>query len=102
MMTYYTPGLEKVCIVLAFIGISYIVFKKIIKKNHFQGSEVKVLSVVPVGQKEKLVVCQVKDKKFIMGVTQHSISHLHTFDAENSETELNSEVTNKNYNPYFT
>ncbi|MEY3182670.1 MAG: hypothetical protein RLZ35_655, partial [Pseudomonadota bacterium] len=24
MMTYYTPGLEKVCIVLAFIGISYI------------------------------------------------------------------------------
>jgi flagellar protein FliO/FliZ len=96
------PGLEKLFGVCLLFAISYIVFKKIIKKEGVQRSDIKIISTMPVGQKEKLIVCEIQNKKFIMGVTQHNISHLHTFESGNIELTNPDDSTKNHYNPYFT
>jgi flagellar biosynthetic protein FliO len=102
MIKYYTPGLEKLFIIGILCVISYILFKKILKKETRQRSEIKIVSVIPVGKKEKLVVCQIQNKKFIMGVTQHNISHLHTFESGEVSVTAPAEPPKNNYTPYFT
>jgi flagellar protein FliO/FliZ len=102
MIKYYTPGLEKLFIVGALCAIFYILFKKMIKKESTQRSEIKIVSIVPLGQKEKLVVCKIQNKKFVMGVTQHNISHLHTFESEEVDMVASAEIPKNNYTPYFT
>lgn len=102
MIKYYTPGLEKLFAIGALCAISYIVFKKVFKKENAQRSEIKIVSVMPVGQKEKLIVCEIQNKKFIMGVTQHNISHLHTFDSGEIDAVKPDETPKNHYTPYFT
>ena len=103
MMKYYTPGLEKLFIIAVLCAISYILFRKVLKKETSQRSEIKIVTVIPVGHKEKMVVCQIQNKKFIMGVTQHNISHLHTFESGEIDTIAPAEQPPKNnYTPYFT
>ena len=101
-MKYYTPGLEKLLILAVLCAISYILWKKIFKKENLQRSGIKIISMFPLGKKEKLVVCEIENKKFIMGVTQHNISHLHTFESGGINTIDLAEPTKKSYNPYFT
>lgn len=82
MIKYYTPGMEKLLAASIVLIFMYLVFRKLQEKHGEKRSEIKLVSVLPVGQKEKIIVCEVKDKKFIMGVTQHKINHLYTFDRD--------------------
>lgn len=81
MMKYYTPGLEKLLIAMGLLVLAYGLFRMLFQKNGLKKSEIRLVSVLPVGQKEKIILCEVKDKRFIMGVTQHKISHLYTFES---------------------
>lgn len=101
MIKYYTPGLEKLLIIGALCVVSYILWKKFFKKDSLNRSEIKIISMLPLGQKEKLVVCEIQNKKFIMGVTQHNISHLHTFEPSRVNTR-EPELPKNSYTPYFT
>ncbi len=102
MMEHYMPSVEKLFGLGLLFALSYIVFKKIIKKEGGKQSDIKIISTMPVGQKEKLIVCEIQNKKFIMGVTQHNISHLHTFESGNGVSSDPDDPTKDHYNPYFT
>jgi flagellar biosynthetic protein FliO len=41
--------------------------------------DMKVLSAMPLGTREKLALVEVKGKQILVGVTPNNISHLHTF-----------------------
>ena len=44
------------------------------------GGTIKVLSVLPVGTRERITLVEVGDKQLLLGVTAHQITTLHTFD----------------------
>ena len=45
------------------------------------GREIKVLSAMPVGNREKIALIDVKGTQILIGVTAHTINKIHTFDA---------------------
>lgn len=48
---------------------------------HFQNAAgIKMLSVLPVGNKEKIALVQVGDKQLLIGITAASVNTLHVFD----------------------
>lgn len=49
------------------------------------GRDIKVLSAMPVGSRERIALIEVKGKQIVVGLTANSVNHLHTF----SDEELN-------------
>jgi len=106
-MSALLPGLEKLFILALILGIGYFLFKKITKKEVSRSADLRMISSLPLGQKEKIVVCEFQNKKFIMGVTQQQISHLYTFEGytpkRSVKTDADSDIENPpQYNPMFT
>jgi len=79
-ITYYAPGMEKVLVASGILILAYGLFRLWSHRGGAKKSEIRLVSVLPVGQKEKIILCEVRDRRFIMGITQHKISHLYTFD----------------------
>ncbi|MDX1453291.1 MAG: flagellar biosynthetic protein FliO [Oleiphilaceae bacterium] len=48
--------------------------------------DMKVIAALPVGTREKVALVQVQGKQFLLGITAHQITHLHTFDEVASES----------------
>ena len=40
----------------------------------------RIVAAMPVGARERIVLLDVKGQQFLLGITSHSINHLHTFD----------------------
>jgi flagellar biosynthetic protein FliO len=48
---------------------------------NFSGSrDIRVISAIPVGTRERIALLDVKGQQFLIGVTTHQITHLHSFD----------------------
>lgn len=48
--------------------------------------DMKVLSAIPVGNREKVALIDVAGTQLLVGITSHNINHLHTFDKAVVET----------------
>lgn len=44
------------------------------------GRDMKVVSVMPLGTREKVAIIDVKGQQFLVGITPQNINHLHSFD----------------------
>jgi flagellar protein FliO/FliZ len=42
--------------------------------------DIRVISAIPVGTRERIALLDVKGQQFLVGVTAHQITHLHSFD----------------------
>lgn len=42
--------------------------------------DMRIISTIPVGTRERIALLDVKGQQFLIGVTAHQISHLHSFD----------------------
>lgn len=40
----------------------------------------RIVAAMPVGARERIVLLDVKGQQFLLGITSHSINHLHTFE----------------------
>lgn len=46
------------------------------------GRDIRVLSAMPVGSRERIALIEVKGKQIVVGLTTNSVNHLHTFSDE--------------------
>jgi len=63
-----------------------------------RGGAIKVVSVLPVGTRERLALVEVGGQQLLLGVTAQQITTLHTFDepvVDATETKNNSEFAQK-------
>lgn len=58
-------------------------------------SEMKMLDVMSVGPREKVCVIKIDNKKLLLGVTQQSITVLHTFEESKASEETDSMFSEK-------
>jgi len=65
-----------VCLIL---GLAWFV-KRFGGFNMGGGRDMRVLSSVPLGARERVALIDVKGQQFLVGVTTQNINHLHTFD----------------------
>lgn len=49
--------------------------------------DMKVVAAMPVGTRERVAIIDVKGQQFLVGITPHNISHIHTFDDPVVDTE---------------
>lgn len=63
------------------LGLAWVT-KRIRAKVPGMASDMKMLEMMSLGPREKVCVVKINDKKLLLGVTQHNISVLHTFDDE--------------------
>ena len=76
-----------VCLIL---GLAWFV-KRFGGFNMTGGRDMRVLSSVPLGARERVALIDVKGQQFLVGVTTQNINHLHTFDepvVENGKSEI--------------
>jgi len=82
-------------ILLVIFGLAF-VFRKF-SNFGLSGKNIKVIETQMIGAKEKLVIVQVQDQQFLIGVTGHNISQLgelKTLIASSENTELNASSEN--------
>jgi flagellar biosynthetic protein FliO len=78
-----------VCLIL---GLAWFV-KRFGGFNMTGGRDMRVLSTVPLGARERVALIDVKGQQFLIGVTTQNINHLHTFDEPVVDTTISN--TNK-------
>ncbi len=91
----YSTGSMTVQILIALALVSLSIFalawlvKRLGNTSFLQSKGLKIVSSMPLGTREKLVVIEVENKKLLLGVTAHNINTLHEF--SDSEPALESE-----------
>lgn len=92
-------------VMAAIFALGWIV-KRLGNTHLLQQRNMKLLSTMPLGTREKVVLMEVENKKILLGVTPNQISSLHVFDGDdgladpgNSETqaELNASTTEEKW-----
>ncbi|MFM8454540.1 MAG: flagellar biosynthetic protein FliO [Gammaproteobacteria bacterium] len=77
---------QLVIMVLFLIGILafFWLFRKInLGAKYNKKGLIKVVSAIALGNKEKLLLVEVQDKKILLGMTASSIGSLHVFEKQN-------------------
>lgn len=72
-------------VVLSALILSLIFFKKILIKHKNSMGEIKVISGVSLGPKEKVVLIKIRDTFIAVGVSSSTINTLYAFKEENSQ-----------------
>ncbi len=72
-------------VTLAIIALAWVV-KRLGNTSFLQQPGMKVISSLPMGTREKIVLVEVENQKLLLGVTSHAISSLHTFDKSSEIT----------------
>lgn len=66
-------------ILIAIIGLMFLLNKIAVKKfSSLGGDKMKVISSIPVGQKERLVLVEVEGEKILVGVSTGYVKHIST------------------------
>lgn len=65
--------------------------------NMTGGRDMRVLSSVPLGARERVALIDVKGQQFLVGVTTQNINHLHTFDEPVVDTPNENKLGANNY-----
>lgn len=84
-------------VLLLVFGCGWLV-KRFSGMSGTRGGTIKVVSVLPVGTRERLALVEVGGQQLLLGVTAQQITTLHTFDepvVEATETKNNSEFAQK-------
>lgn len=66
-------------VTVAIIALAWVV-KRLGNTSFLQQPGMKVISSLPMGTREKVVLIEVNHQKLLLGVTPHNISSLHVFD----------------------
>tara|TARA_R110002110_G_scaffold103899_1_gene262397 strand:- start:870 stop:1196 length:327 start_codon:yes stop_codon:yes gene_type:complete len=67
-------------LIVGLIMVMGFVAKRLGQKNFHSGSGMRVVSSLPLGMKEKLVLVQVGDQQILIGVTPSNISRIESFE----------------------
>jgi flagellar protein FliO/FliZ len=67
-------------LIVGLIVVLGFVARKLGQNNFQTGGGMKVVSSLPLGMKEKLVLVQIGEQQILVGVTPSSISRIETFD----------------------
>jgi len=90
------PMLTGLGAILIIIFVLAFLFKKF-SKFGLSGKNIKVLETQLIGNNEKLMIVQVREQQFLLGVTRNSINQLGELELSNTETE-NADAFNKQVN----
>ena len=84
-------------VIMALLGMIFLILalgwlvKRFSGVNFSGGQNMKIMSSLALGAKERVSLVEVNGTQFLLGVTSQSINHLHTFDTELSGKEMYSE-----------
>jgi len=105
--TVSEPGIGAGQVVTVVAGLAFVLalvfgcgwlVKRFSGMTSTRGGAIKVVSVLPVGTRERLALVEVGGQQLLLGVTAQQITTLHTFDepvVDASETKNNSEFAQK-------
>lgn len=65
-------------IIVLIILLSWVIKKLFLIKSYKMNSFIKIISKMPVGSNESIIVVDVQDKRLVLGVTKNKITYLHT------------------------
>ncbi len=66
-------------VVMLIFGIAWLV-KRFTGLTTGNQQQIRVLSAIPIGTRERIALIEVADKQLLVGITQHNINLLHSFD----------------------
>lgn len=66
-------------VILLIFGIAWLV-KRFTGLATGNQQQIRVLSAIPIGTRERIALIEVADKQLLVGITQHNINLLHSFD----------------------
>lgn len=101
------PGIGAGQVVTVLAGLAFVLalvfacgwfVKRFSGMNTSRGGAIKVVSVLPVGTRERLALVEVGGQQLLLGITAQQITTLHTFDepvVDATETKNNSEFAQK-------
>ncbi|WP_250657668.1 flagellar biosynthetic protein FliO [Alkalimarinus coralli] len=84
-----SPGIDSTAwlnAVLGLVAVIALIFAIAWFVKRFTGlavsnqQQMKIISAIPVGAKERIALIEVADKQLLVGITQHNINLLHSFD----------------------
>ncbi len=91
MGSEYIHALFNLFLVLAFIAIVFFLLRKM-RLTTFKGSKlVNLIQVVPIGQKEKIILLEANQTLILLGVTANHIETLHIFESVDSSEMLSTD-----------
>lgn len=72
--------------ILGLVAVVVLIFVIAFLVKRFSGlsvggqQQMRIISAMPVGTRERIALIEVADKQLLVGITQHNINLLHTFD----------------------
>lgn len=79
----------QILIALAIVSVSILALAWVVKRlgntSFLQAKGIKIISSMPLGTREKLLVIEVENQKLLLGVTPHSINKIHQFSKTESD-----------------
>lgn len=75
-------------IIIPIIFATLLILKRFMNKSQRGNSQIKVLSQLSIGSKEKILHIEVCGTSLLVGVTPSNINMLHEFAAKNNENSL--------------
>jgi flagellar protein FliO/FliZ len=79
MEAEYIQMIQNLAGVLGAIFLLVYFLKKLSSRKSKLNQDIKILQVVPIGNKEKILLVSVKDKTILIGATPNHIETLHIF-----------------------
>ncbi len=79
-------------VMAAIFALGWLV-KRLGNTHLLQQKNMKMISTMPLGTREKVVLMEVENKKILLGVTPHQISSLHVFDLDEELPQISSSET---------
>ena len=88
-------------IVLSFVILFFFLIKKLSHRNIYGQSEIKIISSSYIGPRKQIILIDVMNEKFVLGVTSEKITCLGKIDNKNvcqyTENQNNQEKTQNNF-----